>query len=73
MNRREAIAALTSLPALKSLSVASLQPKDVIVAECEGPLRAETADYIRHYLSQIWPDNQIVVLEGGIRLKVMKG
>ena len=73
MNRREAIAALTSLPALSSVSVASLKPKDVVVVECDHILRVDQIARMRDTLKTVWPDNEIVVCERGVRLKVVEG
>ena len=73
MNRREAIAALTALPALKSIARADVGPNDVIVAECEGRLSTESIERIRQYIRAVWPTHRVVVCDGNVRLKVMKG
>lgn len=70
MNRREAIAALTALPATARLSVAKVSPDEVIVLECDDHLMQETADRIRYHMQQIWPDRKVVVLDKGMRLKL---
>lgn len=70
MNRREAIAALVSLPEVARISTVPANSDDVIVVECEGLVSQSTADHIRAHMREIWPDRKIVVLEGGIRIKV---
>lgn len=72
MNRREAIAALTSLPGLASVSVASLQPGDVIVAECDGRMSPKHMEHVRAKLSSVWPNQKVVICDEGLRLKVVR-
>lgn len=73
MNRREAIAALTALPALKSIAVANVGPSDVIVAECEGLLTECGRSNVEATLKRIWPDNRVLVCDGAVRIKVLRG
>lgn len=73
MNRREAIAALTALPMLKGIEVASIRPGDVIVAEVDTALSDASSERIKNALSQVWPDTKIVVCSEGMRLKVIRG
>lgn len=73
MNRREALAALVSMPEIARLSVAPVRPNDVIVVECEGTLSTSTADRIHAQLKEIWPNNKIVILDELIRIKVVSG
>lgn len=72
MNRREALAALTSLPMLKGVEVASLKPGDVIIAEVPGAISIQTAERLKAELTRVWPDTEIVVCGDGMRLKVMR-
>jgi hypothetical protein len=72
MDRREAIAALVSMPALKALAVAEVKPTDVIVAECEGQLSIDAVEELQARLQQIWPGRKVVVCDEGIRLKVLR-
>lgn len=70
MNRREAIQALTALPAVTRIAHADLTPRSVIVLECDGTIDHETAERLRAYLRAIWPDNKCIVLGDGLRLRV---
>lgn len=71
MNRREALATLLALPTLERVSVARLNPQDVIVVEATEELSdVETAQMTAH-LSHIWPGHKIVVCDRGTRLKVI--
>lgn len=71
MDRREALAALMSLPAATRISVANLKPTDAIVIECEGALSDDMAERIRLVAKEIWPDHKCVVLVDGLKLKVV--
>lgn len=71
MNRREAIAALTSIPGLARIQKAEVKPNDVIVCELDGLCHHETRMLIEQHLTRVWPGHKIVVCERGMRLKVM--
>ncbi len=71
MNRREAIAALVSLPATARVSVAQLQPSDVIVLECDGHLSLSGRARLLEQLQQVWPAHRCVVLGAGMKLRVL--
>lgn len=73
MTREDAIAALVSLPEVQRVSVASLKPTDVIVVNVSEYISMETADRMRAWLQQVWPDNKIVVLEKGVELRIADG
>lgn len=73
MNRRDAIAALVALPAVTRLSAARLKTDDVIVVETEAHLSHEELARITAQLTRVWPDRKIVVLDGGLTLKVVAG
>lgn len=73
MNRREALAALTALPAVTRIAKADLKPDDVIVVECPGGISCETAERIQAALKHVWPNHQAVVLGDGMTLKVVQG
>lgn len=73
MNRREAIAALTSLPGLTRVSKADLKPNDVIVVEVDQYLSQEYAQRLKTQLQEFWPEHKVVVLSGNITLKVVSG
>lgn len=71
MNRREAIAALVSLPEITRISAAPVKPGDVIVVECDATMSDETAERIKAMLEQIWPAQRCIVLSDGLKLKVV--
>lgn len=71
MNRREAIAALVSLPAVARISVAELKSDDILVVECDEHLTMEHAERIKETLGQVWPGRKAVVFAKGLRLKIV--
>ncbi len=74
MNRREAVGALVSLPGITRISkMSDLKPDDVIVCECDGLIPFDAAERIRKTLELVWPGRKCVVLDDGLRLKVMPG
>lgn len=71
MNRREAIAALLALPAATTrITRAAVAPTDVIVIETEQLLAETDRDGIRRAMKYSWPHNEVVVLDGGLKLKI---
>lgn len=73
MNRRQAIAAIASLPGLTRISSEVVAPTDVIVLECDGKITNEVRDRLIAGLRTVWPlPQKIVVLEAGIKMKVLK-
>ena len=72
MNRREALKLLATLPAVKSIEVANLAPNDVIVIECDEVLSMETAERIKMYVSQVWPNRKCIVLSKGMTLRIAR-
>ncbi len=73
MNRRDALAALVSLPALTRITSGPVAPTDVIVVECAGLLSCEQRARIQATLREVWPGRRIVVCDGGTRIKVVGG
>ena len=71
MNRREALAALVSLPAVARISVAEIKPEDVIVFELDDYLPMEAVTRLGDTAKGVWPGRKILVLEKGIHLKVV--
>lgn len=71
MNRREAIAALVSLPEIARISTAPIGPNDVIVVECDVRLSLEALQRIRLTLESVWPGRKCLVFEKGMTLKVV--
>jgi hypothetical protein len=70
VDRDEAIAALVSLPATTRISVAAIQPSDVIVIECDERLSMETMNNIKALVGTVWPANKAIVIDKGLRLKI---
>ncbi len=55
------------------LSVAQLKPEDVIVIESDDRISSEAAQRINEMAGIVWPGRKIVVLDKGLRLKVVAG
>jgi hypothetical protein len=70
MDRHEAIAALVSLPATTRISVAAIQPSDVIVIECDERLSMDAMDRIKTLVGRAFPNNKAIVFDKGLRLKI---
>lgn len=73
MNRREALQALVSLPAVARISVAELKPDDVLVFECDDRITCDAAQRIKETAETVWPGRRVVVLEKGLHLKIVAG
>jgi len=73
MEHDEAVAALESLPQVARIEVVRLRPTDVIVLEIQGWLTQEVNARLAAELKPIWPNNKIIVIDGGVRLKVIAG
>ena len=71
MDRRQAIALLTSVPAIATISRADLKAADTLVIECDGHLTQEAAAHIRAMMEQVFPGHKAIVLSEGMRLKVV--
>lgn len=71
MNRREALLALTGLPAVARIHKADLKPDDVIVIESDEQISMDMAERIRINAERVWPGRKIVVLDGGVRMRVV--
>jgi hypothetical protein len=70
MTRREAIQALTALPAVARISRADVTPASVIIVECDERLTLQARAILRDQLQKVWPNNRCLVLDQGCRLKV---
>jgi hypothetical protein len=55
MNRREAIRAVMAMPAVTRIGKAALEPKDVIVVECDCTLPLRAKEQITDSLARVWP------------------
>ena len=49
----------------------ALRPGDVVVARCQERIRPEFAVYLRKQLRAAFPDNQVIVIDGGMELQVL--
>lgn len=67
------MAALMALPATASITVARLQPDDVIVVESDERLTVEGAERLKAHVQQVWPDHRVAVFDKGYRMKVVRG
>ena len=48
-----------------------LRPGDVVVARCQERIRPEFAVYLRKRLRAAFPDNEVIVIDGGLELQVL--
>jgi hypothetical protein len=72
MDRRTALKTLLALPAVQSIEVATLQPDDVLVIECDVLVSAETNAHITAQIARIWPDHKVIIFEKGSRLRIAR-
>jgi hypothetical protein len=72
MNRRDAIRAVMAMPAVTNISVARLKPDDVIVLECDYSITQQIADNLKTTLNKLWPDNDVLVMANGLRMKIAR-
>jgi hypothetical protein len=73
MDRREALKSLMALPGVGAVSVASLQPTDVIVIESDDWLTEKMVHSLRQGANQVWPNHKVVVLQHGMKLRAVRG
>jgi hypothetical protein len=71
MNRREALAALVSLPSVTRIQSVPANADDVIVVEVDHAISIETQERIKAHLQKVWPDRKIVVLDKSIQIKLV--
>lgn len=57
---------------LTEMSVLNLQPGDILVCTTTENLTDEQADVLGHQLRTRFPDNKITLLEGGLKLAVVR-
>ena len=48
-----------------------VRPGDVVVARCQERIRPEFEVYLRKRLRAAFPDNQVIVVDGGMELQVL--
>jgi hypothetical protein len=75
MDRREALKVLTALPAATRIARAEVSPRDVIIVEFPPHDHPSDRDlqHLHVRLAQVWPQNRIVMLAGGVRLSFAAG
>lgn len=72
MDRREAIKAFLALPVGATITRAQVKPSDVLVIERPDLISDELAISIRRQIHQAFgPDQKVVVLGDGAKLRVM--
>jgi hypothetical protein len=71
MDRRDALKALMALPATARISRVTIQPHDVIVIEVDNALTGPAARNIQTSIERIWPDHKAIVLDPGMRLRIV--
>lgn len=62
---------LTLVPTLTDLKRVSLAPRDTLVLMAEQRYSQEQEALVRHMLKQAFPDNDSLILSGGLRLGVV--
>lgn len=72
LNRRELLQAIAALPAIKSIEVAKLDPKDTVIVSAMGRLSQTEMENIQVGLNAVWPNNRIIVLDDGMSIKVVR-
>lgn len=64
-------------PAIDGLEVVSevqrmeIRPGDVVVVKCEVLIRPEFKVYLQKQIRAAFPDNKVIVIDGGIELQVL--
>lgn len=48
-----------------------VRPGDVVVVRCEKRIRPEFAVYLKKRIRAHFPDNEVIVIDGGIELQVL--
>lgn len=73
MNRRDALKSLLALPAVQSIEVARLRPDDTIIITAERRLCEAEVEAVEHVAKVAFPGRRVVVLDGGLKLSVVRG
>jgi len=71
MNRREALALLSSLPAVRSVSRLDVSPKTVICIETSMRLTPAGREALRDQVRQVFPEQQVLVLDAGMTIRTL--
>lgn len=73
MNRRQAIAALVSLPEVARISAAPVGLTDVLVVETDTHITLDAAKRITEVMQQVWPGRRVLIFDKGVTLKIVPG
>lgn len=73
MNRRDAIKALVALPEVARIATAPVRPSDIIVVECDDDISQDVEERIKSTVSNVWPNQKIVVCDKRTRIKIIEG
>jgi hypothetical protein len=68
----EAIKVVETMREVASIELAKFEPDDIIVIECEGRLSGNSIDRITEMTKEIFGDRRVVVLDGGMKLKIAR-
>lgn len=64
---------LAGIPAVKSVEVLNVKPRDTLVLSFPGALTQDDAERLREAVKQKFPHNEVIVLSEGLDLKVIRG
>lgn len=67
---RQALTDMLSLPEVRRIEVARLQPGDVLVLECDAHITPDMAERLNEYMKEVFPEQKCMVLERGLSLKI---
>lgn len=65
-------AILPHLPQVQSIERADVHQRDVIIFECVANMSQAAIQRIYDHAKMFWPDNRVVVIDAGIKLKVLR-
>jgi hypothetical protein len=72
MNRRQALAALMTLP-VATVKLAEVQPDDVLVVQVDDKLTCDQKTHVADVIKRVWPGRRCLVLDGGNTLQIARG
>lgn len=73
MTRRDAVAALVGMPAITRIAAAPVAPADVIVVDVRDKISPYVRADMTAQLLAIWPGRRILILDGGMTLRIVQG
>lgn len=63
---------MTDLPPVERLQVVEIRPGDTILASVSAWTPMDQVQALKRQLAERWPDNEISILAGGIKLAVYR-